>query len=83
MCKNADEKKIRYADVKELSEDEVYQMIFPDKYTDLSRLYELPVYDQVHSELKKAGVTLKLLWKEYKADCESRSGPSINFSNTQ
>lgn len=66
VCKIADERKIRYADVKELSEDEVYQMFFPGKYTDLNQLYELPAYDQVHSELKKVGVMLKILWREYR-----------------
>lgn len=66
VCKIADERKIRYVDVKELSEDEVYQMFFPGKYTDLNQLYELLAYDQVHSELKKVSVMLKLLWREYR-----------------
>ena len=42
VCKIADDKQICYADV---SDDEVYQMFFSDKYTDLNQLYELPAYD--------------------------------------
>lgn len=38
------------------------------KYTDLNQLYELLAYDQVHSELKKVGVMLKLLWKPFPFD---------------
>ena len=66
----ADELQICYNDIRDLSEDEVYRMFYPDKYTDLKELYKLPDYDKVHNELKRVGVTLKLLWKEYKADCE-------------
>ena len=40
----ADEKQIRYEDVKDMSEDEVYQLFYPDKYSDLSQLYQLPDY---------------------------------------
>ena len=29
----------------------------------------LPSMDEVHRELKRPGVTLKLLWLEYKANC--------------
>lgn len=80
VCRIAAEKNIHYADTKDLSEDEVYHLFFPGKYSDLSPLYELPAYEQVHAELKKVGVTLKLLWKEYKADCESRGKLPVGYS---
>ena len=80
VCKIADDKQIHFADVKDLSDDEVYQMFFPDKCTDLNQLYELPAYNQVHSELKKVGVTLKLLWKEYKADCQAKGSIPVGYS---
>ncbi len=76
----ADEKQICYDDVRNLSEDEVYKLFYPDKYTDLNQLYSLPDYEMIHGELKKVGVTLKLLWKEYKADCESRSAIPVGYS---
>ncbi len=76
----ADELQICYNDIRDLSEDEVYRMFYPDKYTDLKELYKLPDYDKVHNELKRVGVTLKLLWKEYKADCEVNSDIPVGYS---
>lgn len=64
----ADEKKITYADIRLLDENEVYRMFFPDKFA-VENLYEDPDYDYVHLELKKTGVTLKLLWQEYQGRC--------------
>lgn len=60
----AKEKEIIYEKVKQLSEDEVYRMIFPDKFA-IENLYEQSDYEYVHQELKRVGVTLKLLWQEY------------------
>lgn len=76
----ADEKQIRYDDIKDMSEEEVYQMFFPDKYTDLKQMYDLPNYEHVHLELKKVGVNLKLLWKEYKTSCESKGTIAVGYS---
>lgn len=66
----AKEKCITYAQVKDLSEEEVYRMIFPDKYA-IESLYAPPNYEYVHQELKRVGVTLKLLWEEYQDQCKS------------
>lgn len=55
-------------------------MFYPNKYTDLKELYKLPDYDKVHNELKRVGVTLILLWKEYKADCEANSDIHVGYS---
>lgn len=59
----AKEKGITYSDVRELDESQVYRMFFPDKFV-VENLYEEPDYDYVHSELRRTGVTLKLLWDE-------------------
>ncbi len=64
----AKEKEITYEKVKELFGDEVYRMIFPNKFA-IESLYEAPDYEYVHKELKKVGVTLKLLWQEYQDRC--------------
>ena len=64
----AKEKGITYEKVKELSGDEVYRTIFPDKFA-IESLYEAPDYEYAHKELKKVGVTLKLLWQEYQDKC--------------
>ena len=76
----ADELGVSYDDVKDLSDDEVYKMFYPDKFSGLDELYTLPNYDKIHNELKKVGVTLKLLWKEYKSECENKSEIPVGYS---
>jgi len=76
----AKEKNIRYMDVQGMSEEEVYQLFFPDKYTDLGQLYELPDYSSVHTELKRIGVTLKLLWQEYSKECQNHGTVPVGYS---
>jgi hypothetical protein len=61
----ADEANITWDDVKGKSDEEVYRIFYPDKYAD-ENMFKDPDYPYVHSELKKTGVTLKLLWEEYK-----------------
>lgn len=66
----ADEKGITYTDVRFLDDTTLYRMFYPDKYA-IETMYEKPDYDYVHRELKKIGVTLKLLWQEYQDKCKS------------
>jgi transposase len=79
VFKIADEKGISYEDVRSLDENEVYRLFYPDKYA-VETIYELPDYEYVHSELKKVGVTLKLLWEEYKDQCQKRGTIPIGYS---
>lgn len=64
----ADEKGITYSDVRFLDEKDVYRIFYPDKYV-VDDLYKDPDYEYIHQELRKTGVTLKLLWEEYKDKC--------------
>ena len=57
----AEKNNITYKDIQKMSEDDVYRMFFPDR-NQLEDLYEQPDYEYVHGELKRTGVTLKLLW---------------------
>ena len=61
----ANEKGIKFEDIRDKTEEEVYQMFFPDKFSS-DNLFKQPDYVNAHAELKKTGVTLKLLWQEYK-----------------
>jgi transposase len=72
VYKIADQLGITYEDIKDKSEEEVYQMFYPDKFA-FESLYKKPDYNYIHAELKKTGVNLKLLWKEYKDNC-NKSG---------
>ena len=75
----ADQLGITYEDIKDKSEEEVYRVFYPDKFASES-LYNLPDYGYVHAELKKTGVTLKLLWKEYKDTCSKNGSLSMGYT---
>jgi len=49
VIKIATENDITFSDVREINDDELYQQFFPNKYL-ASQVYELPDYDQVHTE---------------------------------
>lgn len=46
------------------TDDQLYGMFFPNRFMRKVK-YQTVDYDYVHNELKKVGVTLKLLWEEY------------------
>ena len=58
----AKEKSISFEDIRDLNDDVIYRMFFPEKML-TEDMYELPDYEYVHKELRRVGVTLKLLWK--------------------
>ncbi len=60
----ADRMGISYEDIAQMDGDAVYRMFYPDRHT-LETLYDKPDHEYVHQELKRTGVTLKLLWQEY------------------
>lgn len=43
-------------------------LLFPDKYKNVC-MYVEPDYPYIHTELAKNGITLTLLWEEYRAKC--------------
>lgn len=49
-----------------LSEGELYQCLFPEKRKINPKGRPLPNWEEMHRELSKRGVTLTLLWKEYR-----------------
>ncbi len=75
----AREKSIIYEDIKDKDEEEVYRMFYPDKHAE-ETMYKNPDYDYVHSELKKVGVNLKLLWSEYCDLCNKENSISMGYT---
>lgn len=75
----AAEKSITFEDIKDMSEDDVYRIFFPDR-NQLEELFEKPDYEYVHAELKKTGVTLKLLWQEYQDKCTTFSKIPMGYT---
>ena len=59
---------LSYEDASDMSEEDVYRLLFPERYPDPD-MYYLEDYDYVHKELDKPWVTLKLLWQEYQRRC--------------
>lgn len=57
----------------DLSEDELQNMLFPEKK--FIPEYVQPDYEYCHKELMKDGVTLSLLYEEYVAQCRSQKKP--------
>jgi transposase len=49
-----------------LDEDSLYRLLFPENVADRPAMRVLPDWEQVHQELKKRNVTLRLLWTEYR-----------------
>lgn len=60
----ADRAGIGWDDIADRQEGEVYDVLFPGRGEHLS-VYAQPDWDQVHKELARVGVTLKLLHGEY------------------
>ena len=75
----AQERKITFADLEEKSNAECYRLFFPSKHPE-ETLYESPDYGYVHKELSRTGVTLKLLWKEYRDRCKCQSLLAYGYS---
>lgn len=64
--------------LEKLSPQEIQNLLFPDE-SKMPTL-KIPDYDYVHKELMKTGVTLKLLWEDYVADCRSSREPPYMYS---
>ena len=75
----AKEKNINYEDIKDMNDDVIYRMFYPEKML-TEDIYELPDYEYVHKELKRVGVTLKLLWVEYCDKCHSEGTLPVGYS---
>lgn len=51
-----------------LDEDAIFRLLFPTPARPSSRVIPCPDWSLVHTELRKEGVTLQLLWVEYRDD---------------
>jgi transposase len=71
---------VGWEDVKELSDREVKQILFPSSDVVLPQ-YRMPDWDCIHKEMGRTGVTLSLLWVEYCEEC--RNSGQIPYQSTQ
>lgn len=79
VFKRADDLALTADDVENLSEEAVYQTLFPERHQS-ETLYENPDYAYVHKELKRVGVQLKLLWKEYQERCQAKNAVAMGYT---
>lgn len=57
---------LRWPQVREMEEEEIEARLFPTNLTPPNERTQ-PDWHEIHQELRKKGVTLALLWQEYKA----------------
>ena len=48
------------------SEEDLYQKLFPEGETPVRSERPVPHWEEIHRELSRRGVTLMLLWQEYR-----------------
>jgi transposase len=50
----------------DLREDDLYQQLFPEEKKPKLAVRPMPNWEEVHRDLSRRGVTLRLLWQEYR-----------------
>ena len=74
----ADTAGVSWDDVAERPEDEVYDLLFPGRGQHHS-IFAQPDWENVHRELARVGVTLKLLHGEYTDECVATGAPAMGY----
>ncbi|WP_298868433.1 IS21 family transposase [uncultured Microbacterium sp.] len=74
----ADREGIGWDDVAELGEADVYARLFPGR-GEYESVHMQPDWDQVHRELARVGVTLKLLHGEYVDACRAKGETAMGY----
>jgi transposase len=57
-----------YGEIESLSDEELANFLKPSESDSVKTARPLPNWEEVHQELQRKGVTLKLIWEEYKQD---------------
>lgn len=76
----ADALNLDWFQVMNLGENEVSLRLFPVSVEPSEILQPRPDFEYVYEELKKKGVTLKLLWREYIMECHSANAIPLQYS---
>ena len=74
----ADREHLTYEDVAEVPDADVYARLFPGR-GEHDSVYAAPDWDEVHRELAKVGVTLKLLHGEYRDAAAVSGSPVMSY----
>lgn len=79
ILKLAASNNLTYERIKDLSNDEIEKLLYPEKVNEIST-YLIPDYDYIHKESSKPGVKLNLLWEEYVLSAKSINKPYYHRS---
>lgn len=74
----ADAAGVRWDDIAEKPEGEVYALLFPGRGEHQS-VFAQPDWDGVHQQMARVGVTLKLLHGEYADQCAATGAPAMGY----
>ena len=74
----ADAAGVRWDDIADLPDAEVYSLLFPGRSEHQSVFVE-PDWAQVHREMARVGVTMKLLHSEYTDQCATSGAPAMGY----
>ena len=77
--KLADEKGIRWPLEEELTNQRLYELLYPERL-DKAQVYMEPDCAYIHAELAKKGVNLTLLHNEYKVKCADAGRVPYQYS---
>ncbi|MEA5020489.1 MAG: IS21 family transposase [Gordonibacter sp.] len=79
VCDIAAERGITWDQIKDMSEDAVYRLFYPDKHRHENVFVE-PDWDRIHKEMAKVGVNLRLLHDEYKTECRNSCSIAMGYT---
>ena len=65
-------------DISDWDDERFYELFYPDKFKYKSGYAPID-YSYVHAELKKTGVTLQLLWEEYRDKCRKENVNACSY----
>ncbi|MDV8001435.1 IS21 family transposase [Rhodococcus sp. IEGM 1408] len=74
----ADAAEVRWDDIAELPDAEVYSLLFPGR-SEHQSVFAEPDWAQVHREMARVGVTMKLLHSEYTDQCANSGTPAMGY----
>ena len=55
---------LSWSQARNMTEEEIFAKLYPK--APCSSAYQMPDYEYIHQEMQKSGVTLSLLWQEYR-----------------
>ena len=79
VCSRALSKGLTSERIREMSDLEVYAFLYPEK-EGANTLYTEVDYDRVTSELRRVGVTMKLLHEEYVDQCRTNGTVPVGYT---